>query len=209
MKKFTFDETWEIRNSILDNNKNNDFVFYEGKNNVLISVPHGVPQTRLGKQKYPEMGSIQTGKILADNTNSHILIKTTNNFDDANFDEKSLYRDKIKEIIKAFDIKYLIDIHGLSKQRKFDVNLGTNLGNNIKKDEEKFDLLMANLQKDFSVSIDQPFMGSKQTICGYFSKAYDLWTLQIEINCGLTNYAENIEKFNLLIDVLICWIKKL
>ena len=60
--------------------------------------------------------------------------------------------------------------------------------------------------QNFVVEIDKPFMASYTTISGYFSKELGIWTMQIEINSGITNDPKNIEKFNLLASTLIDWI---
>ncbi len=57
---------------------------------------------------------------------------------------------------------------------------------------------------------DAPFMGGYATIAGsmknYFSK---LWTIQIEINCSITSAKSLIDKWNLLIDLLLDFINKI
>ena len=207
MIKTSFKKTQEIRKNIIQNNKNCDSVFFEGSNNVLISVPHGVSQTRLGKLKVAEIGTIPLGYIVAKNTNSNIIIKTKNNFDDANFDENCNYKKRISKIIKSRNIKYIIDFHGLAKHRPMDINLGINLGRTIETDVNLFESLNNCLIKQkFIVSIDQPFASLYNTVSAYFSRKYNVWTIQVEVNSAITNISTNIEKFNLLITTLINWI---
>lgn len=207
MKDFNFNNTKLIRKKILNENKNVDSCFIQGNNNILISVPHGVSQTRLGKYKVAEIGTIPTGIILGKNTLSHVLIKTQNNFDDANFDVDCNYRKRLKEIIKTYNIKYVIDIHGLAKWRDYDINFGTNLCNNIENDVKLYNKLLEMLSSKFKVKTDYPFMGSGNTISSCVKKDFDIWTLQVEINCNITNYSENIEKYKTLLEILTAWLK--
>ena len=209
MINFSFNSTKILRKNILERNSDIDSVFIEGNNYVLISIPHGVDQIRLGKYKVAEIGTIPLGVLLAKYTQSHILIKTKNSYDDANFDLDCDYRKKLKKLIKQYNIKYLIDIHGLAKWRDCDVNLGINIGQNIKQNEEQFNKLNTMLNSVFHVEIDNPFMGSGNTISCCINKEFDIWTIQIEINCGITNYSKNIEKFNKLLNILVQWIKNL
>ncbi len=209
MINFSFNSTKILRKNILERNSDIDSVFIEGNNYVLISIPHGVDQIRLGKYKVAEIGTIPLGVLLAKYTQSHILIKTKNSYDDANFDLDCDYRKKLKKLIKQYNIKYLIDIHGLAKWRDCDVNLGINIGQNIKQNEEQFNKLNTMLNSVFHVEIDNPFMGSGNTISCRINKEFDIWTIQIEINCGITNYSKNIEKFNKLLNILVQWIKNL
>lgn len=206
MKKFSFKTTQQIRKDILTENKNKDSVFFAGNNNVLISVPHGVSQTRYGKVKVAEIGTIPLGKLLADATNSNVIIKTKNNFDDANKDEDCAYRKRMSKLIKQHNIKYIIDLHSLAKHRPCDINLGIHLGLNIKKDEQAYDKLVEMLEKDFIVSIDAPFMASTGTISGFYAKEFGLWTIQIETNCKILVESKEIKRFNQLANTLENWI---
>lgn len=189
----------KIRKTILSKHKNDDNFYIKGTNNILISCPHAVSQTRLGKLKVAEIGTLSFGYFLAQQTGSHYIVKTKNNFDDANFDAVSVYRENMKKIIKENDIKFIFDIHGLSKSHEIDLNFGTNHGENVKNDRELFESLIKGVKNDFFYSIDNPYSGGYATISGYFSREFGVWTLQVEINCGITNEPKNVGKQNLLL----------
>ncbi len=207
----SFTQLQNNRKKFLNDNKNKDFVVLEGGNKVILSVPHAVSQIRLGKYKYAEIGSLAVGLYLKDKTNSYLIAKTKNNNDDANFDIPSPYKNKIKSIIKENDIKYLIDIHGLAAKRQCDVNLGTHLGFNIQNNILAFDKLNNALTANgFTVFIDQPFMANDKTISTYIKKAIpNIFSLQIEINCSITNEIKNYKKYAKLLKILADWIVKL
>lgn len=206
MKDFTFSQFKKIRKDILSA-KHYDFVSYSGENNVIISAPHGVSQLRLGKLKCAEIGTIPVAVLVAQNTKSNLILKTQNLYDDANFDSVSKYRDAISNIIKQKNCKFLFDIHGMAKTRDCDINLGINFGQNIAVDRDLFDKLVYDLESaGFSVSVDQPFAAGQQTICGSFSKKYEIFTVQIEINCDITNNSDNIVKCNRLVSTLVDFI---
>ena len=198
----------EIRKSILSKHKDDDNFYIKGANNVLISCPHAVPQTRLGKLKVAEIGTLSFGYFLAQQTDSHYIVKTKNNFDDANFDAVSVYRENIKKIVKENNIKYILDIHGLSKNHEIDLNFGTHHGENIKNDTMLFEKLIESVKNDFFYSIDNPYSGGYGTISGCFSKEFDVWTLQVEINCSITNEQKNIKKLNLLLTEFVDFINQ-
>ncbi len=207
MKKLSFYKFYKTRKDILNKNQK-DFLCDLGSNKILISAPHGVSQVRLGKLKVAEMGTIPITYFVAKNTDSNMILKTQNLNDDANFDSKSTYRDKISSLIENGKCKFLFDIHGMAKSRDCDINLGINFGQNVKNNIALFNKLVENLEKaKFSVSIDQPFCAGCQTISGYFAKTNNIWTIQVEINCSITNEPKNIEKCNLLIETLINTIK--
>ncbi len=175
---------------------------------ILLSAPHGVKQTRLGKSKFSEIGSARLAITLSQLNNTNLIIKTKHMFDDANFDIKCGYRTKISNEIKKNNIKYLFDIHGLASYRDCDINLGISLGNNIKTNEPLFEKML-NIFKEygFKVNIDQPFAGIYPTISSTFAKKFNIWTIQVEVNCKITNDFKNTKKLNMLIESLSKCIK--
>ena len=80
---------------------------------------------------------------------------------------------------------------------------------NIKNNVELFERLNLLLENNgFKVSIDQPFMGGGKTISGTFAKEFkNVWTIQIEINCAITNKKENFKKNSKLLEIFETWIK--
>lgn len=208
MKNLSFNKLHSNRKKLIDANKHKDHVLIVGNRDILISAPHGVSQVRLGKYKHCEIGSLTTAVYLQNETKCHLIAKTKNNSDDANFDENSKYKTSIKKLIQEKDIKYLIDIHGLASNRDYDINLGTHIGQNIKNDLDLFNNLYNSLiSNSFNVSIDQPFMAGQQTISGSINNEFNLWTLQVEINCAITNKKENFERYKKLLTILTNWIK--
>ena len=202
----SFKNFGKLRKDLLAQNQDTDHVFFQTNSSVLISAPHGVPQVRLGKLKVAEIGTIPVTMLLAKHTNSNLLIKTQNNNDDANFDDDCEYRKTLSNIIKSQNIKYLIDIHGLAKFRPCDINLGSNFGQNTKLNQKLFNSLKSALETArFTVSIDEPFCAGPRTIAGAFAKSHGIWTIQIEINCNITNNPQNIDKCNKLLNTLIDW----
>lgn len=207
MRDISFKKVNENRREFIRNNNHKDHVFFEGENNILISTPHGVSQLRLGKLKKAEISSLNFTLQLLNSTNCSFIFKTKNSNDDANFDSNCSYRKTLKKAIKKGKIKYLIDFHGLASTRECDVNLGVNLGQNISNDIRAYETLKNKLEKaGFSVSVDNPFMAPTRTIAGSMKAEFDdLWTIQVEINCLITNEIKNYEKFKKLKNVFLDW----
>ncbi len=207
----SFNKLHNQRKLFMKQNKEKDHVVLKGKNNVLISAPHGVSQVRLGKYKYSEIGSLTTALYLFENSNCFLIAKTQNNNDDANFDEKSKYKNSIEKLVESNKIKYIIDIHGLSSKRDCDINLGTHLGQNIKTNENLFNSLQEILIKNnFITQIDKPFMAGKNTISSSMvNKNANVWAIQIEINCAITNKKENYTKYKNLLNILCDWVNNI
>ena len=197
------------RKKFLRANKDKDHVVVKGENCVLISAPHGVKQTRLGRPKVAEIGSLALALRLQKETNSYFIAKTQNNFDDANFDEHSAYKYDVAKTIQENGIKYFIDFHGLAAKRECDVNLGVHFGLNTEVDEAALNELEDLLKHDdMVVWFDKPFMGTTRTLAGSAKKRFpEIWTIQLEINCSITNSEENDMKCRKLFEALKQWIK--
>ncbi len=204
--KFIFKDYYFRRKLFLNENKDKDFVYNKTQSRILLSCPHGVPQTRLGFSKYAEIGALAVTLELAEKLNTNMIAKTSNNFDDANFDEVSPYKNKIKKELD--NLSYIIDFHGLASRREMDVNLGTNFGRNVSANPKLFQKLARALRNaGLIVTVDNPFSGGNRTISGTFGN--DLWTVQIEINSSITNDRVQHKKLELLLETLTTWLKQL
>lgn len=209
MKSF-FNKVHDERKRFIKENGDKSFAVREGKKCVLISAPHGVSQVRLGRPKFSEIGSLATALYVAEKTDSFLIAKTKNEFDDANFDEKCEYKDECYKLIRSHGIKYVIDFHGLSHKRGIDVNFGTHIGRNVEVNKRLFEDLKSKFEKEFIVTIDQPFMGEARTIAGSCKNKFpDLWTLQVEIDCAITNKKEYEKKYFKLVEMLIEFINQI
>ncbi len=203
-----FEELHKNRKTFLLKNANKDNVIIPGERNILISAPHGVSQVRLGKPKHAEIGSLTTSLYLQKATGCYFIAKTKNNFDDANFDENSIYKRNLFDLIENKNINYVIDFHGVASFRSCDVNLGTNFGRNIEKNIPLFDNLVKSLRDNgFIVEIDQPFNASYNSISSSVKKKFvNSWTLQVEINYAITNNRKNFIKFQKLLEIFENWL---
>ena len=206
----SFEEFHRARKDFIKLNNIHDHVVVKG-NNILLSAPHGVPQVRLGKSKVAEIGSLSTAIAVQSGTGATLIAKTRCNNDDANFDINSPYKDTICEMVAQREIEYVIDFHGLASHRDCDINLGVHLGKNIETNNEIFERLVYALESNgFEVSIDQPFMAGSGTVSGAIKNTFPrVWTIQIEINCAITNNKKNISKCRRLIDILVYWINSI
>lgn len=204
MKKFSFKKFNDRRKKFLKSNANKSFEIIKGNIPFMLSAPHGVSQVRLGGYKFAEPGSLGLAMEIQELTGAHLIAKTQNMNDDANFDEVCPYKEQLKRYIKENKIKYLIDFHGLAKKRPIDINLGVNFGENVKSNEKLFDFLNERLtKKGFVVSIDQPFCGKSGTVSGYIAKELGIWTVQLEVNHKYTNEAKYVTYLKDLIDCVV------
>lgn len=169
-------------------------------NNVLISAPHAVSQTRLNKIKWSEPHTFKLASILQEKTNCSVIIKTENLNDDANYYGNSNYRNKIASLIEQNKISYILDLHSLSKKRSQQINIGTNYGFNVVGNFTLLNRIIQIMEKhNFMVTKDFPFTAPEHTIAGFFSKNYRVFSLQFEIN---SNICSEEDLLNSLINAL-------
>lgn len=164
-----------------------DFVFFKGDKQILISAPHAVYQLRNGNLKFPEPETALVA-LLLNRMGYPCIIKTTNENDDANYDESSNYKDKIQDICNSQDIKFILDLHQINKYHieEFCIGTGKNVFNNLL----NYSYLKGKILDNFYLSgfiakLDEPFgASSKKTISGYFARR-GIPSLQLEMNTKL------------------------
>ncbi len=181
-----------------------------GKNSkIMISCPHSVSQLRGGKIKIRESYIGVISQIIQKNTNCHLIIKTRNMSDDANYDKNSNYKDELEKYIKDNNIKLLIDLHGLFSH-KFDIELGTYYGNNLS-DKKIIKTIYNNfIDNDInSILLDKIMTSGAGSISYDMRKKTNINTLQLEISKKYRWPKTRIDAFNKIIGVLIDLINKL
>ncbi len=163
-------------------------LYIPGSEKILISAPHGVEQTRLGKIKFAETRTGSIAKYLNTHYQTPALIKTQNLADDANYDENCEYKDFLSTLIPKLKIKALIDLHIMSDKRDYDIDIGTGEGSNL----ENYDLIPTVILEIFKKNqilnpkIDKFFKAkSKNTVCATISRRCNIPCIQLELNYGL------------------------
>ncbi|MFC4355235.1 hypothetical protein ACFO0S_09270 [Chryseomicrobium palamuruense] len=158
--------------------------FRKGKNKILLSAPHSVSQLREGQ---PKLGEFRTGvlvQLLGEKTDCHILYKTKNLDDDANYSRESGYREDLCKRIEEFDIRLVLDFHIASSERIFDVEIGTGYGVNILGRQDLLETITAHLAHVFDeVHVDELFAASyEHTVSSTISRQAGIPAIQMEIN---------------------------
>ena len=192
LKKLAKGELNEIIDIII-RGTDNSFEYEQGDiTDILISAPHAANQTREGKIKYSERFTGVIAKILHKYYGYSIIYKTKNCGDDANYDEESSYKDFLFKKCKEFKPLIVLDLHGLSKNRAAQINIGTNFGNSVFQDNEIITCLI-NCFKKFKIMnivTDHPFSAGARTITGSVSEKVGTKAIQIEMNYGFLSIGE-------------------
>ncbi len=187
--------SFKERIEVLENEMDDSFTYKIGNIPVLLTAPHTMKQIKEdGTIKLAEPYTKAIAKYVSNKTNCSYLIKTKDTMIDANKDEEDEFKKLLIKIIEENNIKLVLDLHGSSRDRKFDVELGTL--NNISADYSTInELKEAFLENEISnVVINEPFKGGG--ITRYIYGMTDIDVIQIEIN---RNYRDielinNLEK---------------
>lgn len=164
----------------------NNFKIIEGTTSILLSAPHAVKQNRDGKIKEEDKLTGAIVEYLCMRTGANGIIRTYNCNDDPNYENsgKSLeYKEAIINMIKQKNIKLLIDIHGCTNKHGFDIEFGTNYGENINQDNTFLEIFKQEFSKIGKVAIDKEFKAQRdETVSRFINKNGKIQCIQIEIS---------------------------
>ncbi len=190
-----------------ENKEIKDSIYYkEGTIPILLSSPHTMEQIKEdGNIKLPEPFTKAINMYISNTLDTYSIIKINDTGIDPNSETEEEYKNKILDIIKDNNIKLVIDIHGASINREFDIELGTL--NNLSADYSTIkELKEAFIEHGITnIEINNPFKGGGITKTIYGNTNIDV--IQIEINRKYRNI-ENLEKIETLIESIISFIKQ-
>lgn len=172
----------------------NDFNgIYQGINNlkiitgnipILLSAPHSVKHVRNGYFKACDglVGGIT--EYLAHHYQTFGITRVHNMLDDPNYYNigvSFLYKKNIMDLIKEYNIKYLLDIHGCDDHHDFSIDIGTNDGKNV--DEKIINMILDKLKVFNHVVVDKKFKAKRDgNISRYIHERTGIPCVQIEIS---------------------------
>jgi hypothetical protein len=103
------------------------FEYIPGTVPILISAPHGAMHFRRrenrwkGEDEYTASLAIELGRL----TGAHVIYVKNKTAEDPNNDLTSKYKEAIKEAVRKYHIKFILDVHGSDEDRPFKVDIGT------------------------------------------------------------------------------------
>lgn len=177
-----------------ENIKSNDNCLKrKGKVGVMIVAAHTMKQLKNdGTVKLNEPFTKAIAIYIANKLDANSLIKEE-------------FKEQLVNSVIENDIKLVIDIHGASIERDFDVELGTL--NNLSSDFSSIRCLEDSFHKNgvMNVNINAPFKGGGITQAIYANT--DAEAIQIEINAKYRNI-DDIDKIKKVCDSIIQYINQ-
>ena len=174
-----------------------DFIIKKGNLPILFTAPHTMKQLKSdGTIKLNEPYTKAIALYLNKHFNVNAMIKIKDTGLDSNKDNNDEFKLELLRFIKDNNIKLVIDLHGSSRNREFDIEFGTldNLSashSTIKELEEAF-----KENEIDNIVHNDPFKGG--AITRYVYKMKDVEVIQIEINAKYRDY-KNLEELEKLI----------
>ena len=101
------------------------FTYQSGQLPILISAPHATAHQRKQFIKGEEEFTAAFAQHLAEMTGIHVLYSRYRSTDDPNWDRNSPYKRYLHETVRANDIRFVLDLHGMSNRHKIGLALGT------------------------------------------------------------------------------------
>ncbi|MAU00300.1 MAG: hypothetical protein CL608_24430 [Anaerolineaceae bacterium] len=101
------------------------FTYRPGELPILISAPHATAHLRRQRIKGEEEFTGALAQFLAETTGIHALYSHYRSTGDPNWDHDSPYKNRLQEIVRRNDIRFVLDLHGMSNRYKFGLALGT------------------------------------------------------------------------------------
>lgn len=173
---------------------------------VLFTSVHDIRQyLDNGVIKESEPYTKAIALYLSKYSKSSYFIKTKDTGIDSNKDNHDEFKTKLLDLVKHNNIKLIIDLHGASIERDFDVELGTL--NNLSADNTTINELKEALMHNGINNINEndPFKGG--AITQYLFGINDIEVIQLEINRRYRNI-EDIEKLEKLCKSLIYFVNQ-
>ncbi len=180
------------------------FDIKKGSVPILLSIPHSVVQLRNQKLKDADDYTGSIGLIVQSLTNCYTIYSTSLSEEDPNYISGGWYKNEIVQLIKKHNIAVVIDIHGASSERKFDIDLGTIHGKSMKQ------TYLENIKGIFNnhhikdVRENDTFPATHQgTITSYIFHNTGIPCIQIEINGKYRNPHADMKSIRFIIHSLV------
>ncbi|MBO8128113.1 MAG: hypothetical protein H0Z39_02795 [Peptococcaceae bacterium] len=183
-----------------------------GRIPLLVSAPHAVKHRRAANTE-PKEQDEYTGtiaRLLNEITGCYAMHATCPDLD-PNFYDDCAYKGGVRRIVEENDIKLVLDIHGATRWRAFNVDIGSCHGKSVQHNPELLDLLLEEFRNHgiANVVVDDTFPGCGQpTVTRYVSAILNRAALQLEINKKLRDPEKDPESFVVLVECLASYIRK-
>ena len=191
-KKYTFSRN---RGQMFDEV---NFKIIKGNIPVLISAPHSVECFRNGYVKSSDRMTGGIAEYLCEKYGLYGITRTFCNNDDPNYYNTGIsleYKKAVIDLINSSKIEFMFDIHGCNDGHDFEIEIGTNNGENLNR-KDRAEIAENILSETGIVFVDSIFKASSpETVSCYVHKNTDIDCFQIEICHAVRDDPERLLHF--------------
>jgi gamma-glutamylcyclotransferase (GGCT)/AIG2-like uncharacterized protein YtfP len=119
-----FEKAQSKRYEQFADNSTGTFVHIKGDKPILVVSSHATAHKREGKLKAQEIYTGSISVILNSITGVHSLYTIYASEFDSNYCKTTELKEYIRELVRTYNIKFVLDIHGTGSYRKFDIYPG-------------------------------------------------------------------------------------
>lgn len=190
----------------------------QGNINILVSAPHSVKTYRKTEGKtYAEIFTGSIACYLHELTGCHTIYKKYNDGTNANSDSDEKdggYKNAVKSIAKKYNIKTLIDLHGMGEDvmgvnTEIVIGTGTKISGDGETASIKTSKKVIEIFKKYEISADVSYgkfnAGHPNNITKYIHNTDpNIESMQFEISAKYLNLDEIKPLMNALVEIINC-----
>lgn len=160
------------------------FKYLTGTIPILVSAPHAVRHIRQKKIKQSDIFTGSLAFLLNQITGCHTLAVTRLYGGDPNFDQPCIYKDHLAKICQENKINFVIDLHGASADKAYDMDMGTMHGRSLLNHPELKGLIIDAFQKAgiTNLSSNELPAAIQNTVTKYSANLLGIPSVQLEVN---------------------------
>ncbi|MBD1378941.1 N-formylglutamate amidohydrolase [Metabacillus arenae] len=170
---------------------------------VLLSMPHSVVHYRNGNRKEADDYTGAIGLLMNDLTDCYCIYSKKTTEEDPNYVNGGRYKKCLEEVIVKNNILFMIDLHGASSGRTFDIDLGTMNGKSA--DFKHIEMMKQVFSKYHILDVREndtfPAL-HPGTVTSFVSTKLNIPCVQMEIHAKYRTPLENLTQFMKLLDSL-------
>lgn len=181
------------------NGKLTDCYYQTGCNPILIHAPHATKHMRFDSVKKQDLYTGSISEIISRQAKCYCFNRTSRYIEDTE------YLNKLVKFIITNKICAMIELHGMSYTRDYDVDLCINNGDNLCGDNLIFEKIRSNLNvAGISTSVDYYFKADKDyCACKYIAQEINIPAIELEINYRFRNFNDYIDNVEKLVDCIV------
>ena len=183
----------------------NGLIYIIGDIPLIVTAPHSTVHERMGKLKRQEYYTAALSVMLHSLTGCHVLYTNRLMKSDPNYYDESPFKVRLREIISANKIIFLIDLHGTGAEKDYDVYPGVGIEKEFLLGNESCieDLKTVAELNHVSLGGLEIFPAAKQmTVTKFAARELKVPSIQLEINRNLRQPDKNPEQFIRLVKML-------